>query len=881
MTSPATELQLTVAPNAFPRPRVWSGQGVRLSLLARDVATQAAVAATGVEVGVRRPGAATYVRHEQADLTADGTGRWYLDLPADVPGRWRLRAACAGPREAAVEASFDVAPSTVAPEEVEGPLLVTEDGALLATPDSQALTARRIDRLAAASVAAGMVLVGVQDDEARSIPFGFIEAAAVDAAEAAAAPAAVATATVAIAPHLAAAQAAADNTADAVANAAILRATLAELEVAMATSATGALGVVYGDENEGEYRKPASGPLVRVGDTRRQVNLSIAQYDTIEPDAPAIAIVVPDAAGVDRVVASVRRDGRMDVRDLHADALDVSASPFPTLARYEALDNPGDAALITDTDESGVPRILGYVPTNLAGAQAAVPADDIRAWAPGIAQDGVTDVSAMIAEAHAAADAAGLDTLYFEASYNAPGLLYAGNTHFRTRSGKGRLVGAYRKRVLPANLPGLEPLEDMVPARHLRRFLAAIESATPSSPAIVAYMMDSWGHPNQRVGLASQFEHLLRRALRTQFGDLRNRLVVVNRAIGGTTWDDAAGVPGSTTVTWARDPALPWLPYVTNLNLTDIGLGASVAPHLAILGFGMNHGAPANAATLTNMRTVIEAFTTLSPRPDIVLIAGAPPSTMHPTRGAKAGLEARLSMAGLVRSEAAMRDLGLIDWGRQLGALHWGTDERLTYFRRIVTAAATTWPYTWPAETVDFAGSWSAPGQTTTFWSTGGALECTLSSVPGNRLVLERDGASGNVALTVFAGTDMVSVPRFVSSVAAATGAATPSLEICAQGPHLMVAFRNTLIWDGPVHRGGGQHAPVIGFTGGTIALTADFVAVSDHTLVEPSMTAAALWGRTSGGDLGGNGDDEDGNHLSEPGRAAIMAATLNRTRWS
>jgi hypothetical protein len=45
---------------------------------------------------------------------------------------------------------------------------------------------------------------------------------------------------------------------------------------------------------------------------------------------------------------------------------------------------------------------------------------------------------------------------------------------------------------------------------------------------------------------------LLRRALRTQFGDLRDRLVVANRAIGGTTWDDAAGVPSSTTVTSTR-----------------------------------------------------------------------------------------------------------------------------------------------------------------------------------------------------------------------------------------------------------------------------------------------------------------------------------------
>jgi len=876
----AVEIVLAIAPNAFPRPRVWSGQGVRVSLLARDIATQAAVAATGVEIGIRRPGSATYVLHEQADLTADGTGRWYLDLPGDVPGRWRVRAACAGPREAAVEASFDVAPSTVVPDEIDGPLLVTEDGALLATPDSQALTARRIDRLAAATSANGMVLVGVQDDEARSIAFAVIEATATNVAEAAAAPAAVAAATAAVAPQVALAQAAADNTADAVVNAAILRETLAELETAMADSAAGALGVVYGALNEGEYRKPASGPLVRVGDTRRQVNRSVAQFDTIEPDAPAIAIIVPDASGVDRVVASVRRDGRVEVRDLHADALDVSASPFPIVARYDALDNPGDAALIVDTDAGGVARVLGYVPTTAAGAQAAVPADDIRAWAPGIAQDGVTDVSAMIAEAHAAADAAGLDTLYFEAPYNAPDLLYAGNVHFRTRSGRGRLTGAYRKRVLPHNLAGLEPLEDMVPARHLRRFLAAIEAATPQAPAVVAYMMDSWGHPNQRVGLASQFEHLLRRALRTQFGDLRNRLVVVNRAIGATTWDDAAGVPGPTTVTWARDPALPWLPYVTSLNLTDIGLGASVRPHLVILGFGMNHGAPASTDTLINMRTVIEAFTTLSPRPDIALIAGTAPSTMHASRGSKAGLEARLSMAGLMRSEAAMRDLGLIDWGRQLGALHWGTDERLTYFREVLKAAAISWPYTWPAETVDFAGSWSAPGATNTFWATGGTLECTLSSVPGNRLVLERD-AGGNIAMTVWAGTDVVSVPRFVSSVAAATGAATPILEICAQGPHLMVAFRNALIWDGPVHRGGGQHAPVIGFTGGTIALTADFVAVSDFTLVEPSMTAAALWGRTNAGPEGGNGDDEEGNHLSEPGRAAIMAATLNRTRWS
>lgn len=686
----------------------------------------------------------------------------------------------------------------------------------------------------------------------------------------------------------ASAAAAASTTSATVANAAVQRETLAALETAMAASATDALGVVFGlNADEGVYRKPAAGPLVRVSDTQRQIGARSEAFAFNAPGADAFVFSNTDSGGVVREIARISGAGVATFAGVRGETIEITNPPYPVFEQYEMLGSLGPVLPVFDTDSGGISRIVGYIPTSPVtsggSAGSTVPEDDIRAYVPAIDQTGTIDVSGLIKSAHDAAQTAGRTTMYLEAPYLAPTAMFLGNVHFRTRSGRGQLIGTYRKQVLPANLPSLPALPDLVPERHLARFSAAVAAASPSNPAVLAYMSDSWGNANQLVGLHSQFEYMLRRALRLQYGEQANRILVVNRALGGSTWDDAAGTPTAlySQVTWAPT-ATPWLNYVTSLDLTALGLGSAVKPHLCMAMFGMNHGVPASATTLNNITTVLNALAGISPTPDVVLVAGTIPSTMHPTRGTKDALEARLSMAGLVRSEAAMRGWGLVDFGRIMGAVHWGQDERLTYFRRVVQNVSVEWPYTYPQETVDFACIFQAPGQTNTFWTTGdGVLSCTLSSVPGNRVVLERDGPTGNVAVTVFAGTGVVSIPRFVTAVAAATGAATPRVEICAQGPHLTVRFRNVILLDGPVHRGGGQHAPVIGFGGGSITLDAVDVAVSEFSLVEPSLTAIDLWGATNNGALGGNGASADGNHLSEPGRAAIFGRGLLGTRWS
>ncbi|MCF3935388.1 SGNH/GDSL hydrolase family protein [Acuticoccus sp. M5D2P5] len=580
-------------------------------------------------------------------------------------------------------------------------------------------------------------------------------------------------------------------------------------------------------------------------------------FDT-RTQSPVLAEVDPAGAIVRQVFENRPRANQLDV------------TKVLTRATYAGVP-------IIDTDR----RIVGFVSAG-EPSQAAYPEDDIRAFAPGIDLTGTIDESAALKGAHDAAAAAGLTSLYIEGPINAPSAIFLGDVHFRTRTGKGRLIGTYRKRVIPETAAPLAALNDVVPETHLAAWNAAVAAATPSAPAILCYMSDSWGQPNQLVGATSYFEELLRQALWAQYGTkaLDGSIVIVNRAIGGSTWLDAAGVGNAASVPgWYLDPEADWLDYVTTLDLTGDGLTAAEAPHLVILAFGMNHGAVMEAATFDAIEHVVDTVQAISPAPDVLLVPGTVPSSMSPTRGAKVAQEARASMAGIVRSVAAMRGLGVIDFGRQFDAAHWGFDPRLPSFQRVRDAnAAITLPYAWPEETSDFAINITVPDTDAAFWATGdGLLTVTLSSVPGNVLILERDSGTGNIAVTVNACTGRTSIPRTVTELAGHVGYGGV-LSITARGPSLYVMWRWSVVLNRPVIRGGGQFTPTIGFGGASIDVTANIVARANLPAVNPYLTDAEAWGNdgTDAGDIGGN----DENHLSEPGRSEIFAKLFHSTRF-
>ena len=319
--------------------------------------------------------------------------------------------------------------------------------------------------------------------------------------------------------------------------------------------------------------------------------------------------------------------------------------------------------------------------------------------------------------------------------------MFLGNVHFRSATGRGKLTGAYRKRVIPLSATPLAPLVDVTPA-HLARFNAAVSVATPAAPAHVVIMSDSWGNPNQRIGEHSQFEEQLRRALRAQYGSDADCINIVNRAIGGTTWEDAAGIPDESLPPWYTDGGADWLDYITTMDLTDDGFGAAEVPSLIILMFGMNQPEAMTAADFDWIEHVLDTLQAVSPQPDILMVAGATPSSMSATRGTRAAQEARLSYAGTTRAFAAVRNLGVIDFGRYFDAAHWGEDLRRGYFVRLAEEEVTALTYTWPQECRDFAFQMTVDGTDADFWATGD-LVIQLSDVIGNTLVLDEDVALG------------------------------------------------------------------------------------------------------------------------------------------
>lgn len=521
-------------------------------------------------------------------------------------------------------------------------------------------------------------------------------------------------------------------------------------------------------------------------------------------------------------------------------------------------------------------KIIGVIPASEIDWESerakGYPANDIRAFVPDIDLTGVADESIRLKAAHDACAAAGFTEMFIEGPINAPTALFLGNVHFRSLSGKGRLIGTYRKRVIPMAAQSLPTLGDLVPATHLARFNAAVAAASPSDPAIITYMSDSWGNPNNLISYPSQFHVQLQRAIWAQYGRAAP-IKIVSRAIGASKWSDAAGIGDESRVDWYSNPAAPWLDYVTSIDLSAEGLSATSKPALVFLMFGQNHSTVMSPSDFDDITTVVDAVQAITPTPDVVLVAGPTPSSMAAGRGQKAEQESRRSMAGVVRSFAAVRDLGLIDMGRIFDAAHWGYDFRMTEFRRIDASAATALPYSFAEETVDFGLHVQNAGGAATFWDTGdGKLTIPLSDVPGNALELELD-VSGKVAYTIYAATGRISVARTVSAL---DGATVPDLEIAAEGPNLYVQWNEQSLFAGPVHRGGGLFTPTIGFDG-TYSLDVELIyaAIGEHPSITPWLSDEQAWGEVDG-DTGGN----DENHLGERGRDDLFTRVFLETRF-
>ncbi|UXQ89116.1 hypothetical protein [Synechococcus phage MinM1] len=89
--------------------RFWIGEMVRVAVVFTDLAG-APMAPLGVQIRARKPDGTV---HSYAVLDGALPSEKGADIAADQAGSWYVRASCAGPTPAAVEATFTVAASEV------------------------------------------------------------------------------------------------------------------------------------------------------------------------------------------------------------------------------------------------------------------------------------------------------------------------------------------------------------------------------------------------------------------------------------------------------------------------------------------------------------------------------------------------------------------------------------------------------------------------------------------------------------------------------------------------------------------------------------------------------------------------------------------------
>lgn len=177
-----------------------------------------------------------------------------------------------------------------------------------------------------------------------------------------------------------AAAAAADTITDSIANAAVHRETLAALTTAMAAADEGALGVVYGlNDDEGVYRSDGAGGLTRDSDTLRQtearldadvVELASVGLTAVPGEDEGRRPVFVDQNGLPMQEWNQYREsmvfGRLEADDITADTVTGAVVVAPTVDMTTAAFGD-EAAYPIATDENGVPILSARVDGTLIG----------------------------------------------------------------------------------------------------------------------------------------------------------------------------------------------------------------------------------------------------------------------------------------------------------------------------------------------------------------------------------------------------------------------------------------------------------------------------------------------------------------------------------
>jgi lysophospholipase L1-like esterase len=542
-------------------------------------------------------------------------------------------------------------------------------------------------------------------------------------------------------------------------------------------------------------------------------------------------------------------------------------------------------------------RLLALVGGSASGS-GYVP-NDVRNFIGNAALDnsGVTDVSALIKTAHDAAFAAGFRTLWFPPGrYNAANLDAVGNVIF---VGPGVLVNldvntgsGYRKRIIPENTFVGFPSRFDITATHRKRLDQAVAAATPTSPAVVVLFGDSTTDGGSQAADSATPKFYLQQMLRQAYGTQAANILVYHRGISGQTWttgnlpgNQIAGVVASPPP-WFADLTKLWLTYVASVQLPS---GASASPDLVLCNFGMNDQASFDYTQLESAVAYLLANSTqrFGLPPDLWFMTNYNPSTMMTGYKERAPQEGRDFVAGFTRTYAQKNGYGLMDRHRIACMAKDGYDPRSSEMVAVYDESGTLLPYTFPQQTTDFGVLITLPAAPLTqFWNLG-SLQIPLSKKAGNVLVLDCDGATGNLAYTVYRATGDVSTARTVSSFNCTAGGS--GLFVNVVGAQILIEcgplFNANEIapdyWLPPIfaERHGGLFTPTVSMSGGatttgvTLRARAGIFASTMPIITDIEQFSVA---GASSFPMGGNGI----NHMASVGSRLIDVPTYESVQF-
>jgi hypothetical protein len=478
----------------------------------------------------------------------------------------------------------------------------------------------------------------------------------------------------------------------------------------------------------------------------------------------------------------------------------------------------------------------------------------IESFSSSIVGNGIVDDSTAVQAAHDAAYAAGIREVYCSRQYNAPAASNLGNVIFR---GPGRLIGTYRKQVIPDGARAAAPFfvrGDINPSRDLKQFSRALNP-------VVTIVGDSTGVGGNARTLMDFLTPRLQEAL--EKANRGRTISFVNRSIAGTSWVEAAAanLNGFTVPSWYTSTANPWLnTYVQPL-----------APDLLIWNFGTNTPGETRYFRIAAAVAIVNAWAKV---PSQIFCTNNPRAIGGP---ADAGLTLATTLsirdiaAANIRNFARITPGGLLDIHRMGVMCRDGYDpcDNRILASTVNNLAVANGPYTLP-ETVDFDLVFTIDNTGSALFAGGGGMDFSViyggfhsvinAAATGPRIRLFRSSSALSTQIIDNGGV----VWQGTVATGVALGATLYTFEIAKRGGWVRLLCNGTVCFESQIVDGGGLIMPQIGFTGPFTIVS--YMPSTPASLYIPMLTDVEMFGLAA--------DGTDGNGVNHPANLTHQTIT-------